>query len=357
MLGIQSPDNMTDDDKKKLSLFREALKTYEGSHAFHNFTDRKEYLNKNEKQGEWLGASPSHCPKPPGSPSPAAELAAQSSEKTEMLFIQRCEWIDEESQRKDDYDRVGPKHYRVIHSFTADEPTRLVAGGVPCVRLEVSGSSFMIHQIRHMIGGAVAVVAGVLPLQLLEAMLDAPSRSAIGEEDATIAHWTGTTLELRSDGQAAQTLFKQKNPPGPLNVSAGPHPDWGGSKRAAERTVSQPVPPHPASQTMLYSTHTACDLPSFVQNPSPLTLRPRPQCPSRCPPPRWTEESQKQLLEDRVRWIAAREAAKVRRLQREAEKAVRMAAEAEEVARVAAGVTEEAGGKAGAATNDKAVAE
>lgn len=37
------------------------------------------------------------------------------------------------------------------------------AGGVPCVRLEVCGDSFMLHQIRHMVGAAVAIVRGVLP--------------------------------------------------------------------------------------------------------------------------------------------------------------------------------------------------
>lgn len=37
------------------------------------------------------------------------------------------------------------------------------AGGVPCVRLEVCGDSFMLHQIRHMVGVAVAVVRGIMP--------------------------------------------------------------------------------------------------------------------------------------------------------------------------------------------------
>jgi hypothetical protein len=37
------------------------------------------------------------------------------------------------------------------------------AGGVPCLRLEVCGDSFMLHQIRHMVGAAVAVVRGIMP--------------------------------------------------------------------------------------------------------------------------------------------------------------------------------------------------
>lgn len=37
------------------------------------------------------------------------------------------------------------------------------AGGVPCLRLEVCADSFMLHQIRHMVGAAVAIVRGVMP--------------------------------------------------------------------------------------------------------------------------------------------------------------------------------------------------
>lgn len=47
----------------------------------------------------------------------------------------------------------------------------LHAGGVPCLRLEVRGESFMLHQIRHMIGGAAAVARGMVTMQLLQASL------------------------------------------------------------------------------------------------------------------------------------------------------------------------------------------
>ena len=39
------------------------------------------------------------------------------------------------------------------------------------MRLRVRGQSFMLHQIRHMIGGAIAVARGILPLPLLAAAL------------------------------------------------------------------------------------------------------------------------------------------------------------------------------------------
>lgn len=52
-------------------------------------------------------------------------------------------------------------------------------GGAPVLRLEVHGSSFLLHHIRHMIGGAIAVAAGVMPLPLLKAALAPPARVAV----------------------------------------------------------------------------------------------------------------------------------------------------------------------------------
>lgn len=68
---------------------------------------------------------------------------------------------------------------RTIFSFTAADPVPLVPGGLPCLKLEVHGSSFLLHHIRHMIGGAIAVAAGVMPLDLLRAALSLPTRVAV----------------------------------------------------------------------------------------------------------------------------------------------------------------------------------
>jgi tRNA pseudouridine38-40 synthase len=48
---------------------------------------------------------------------------------------------------------------------------------VPCLKLEVTGDSFMLHQIRHMIGAAVAVARRIFPPEFLEVALSAPARA------------------------------------------------------------------------------------------------------------------------------------------------------------------------------------
>ncbi|GIL48336.1 hypothetical protein Vafri_4612 [Volvox africanus] len=93
------------------------------------------------------------------------------------LWVQSCRWLYEKSEDK--RDRVTVRHFRTITSFTVDDPAPLVPGGVPCVRLRVRGMSFMLHQIRHMIGGAVAVARGSIPLQLLRASLAGHARVTV----------------------------------------------------------------------------------------------------------------------------------------------------------------------------------
>ncbi len=49
--------------------------------------------------------------------------------------------------------------------------------GVVCWQVVFSGQSFMLHQIRHMIGAAVAVARGTIPLDYVEGCLRSPSRA------------------------------------------------------------------------------------------------------------------------------------------------------------------------------------
>ena len=56
-------------------------------------------------------------------------------------------------------------------SFEASGVDGLGPGRAPCVRLRVKADSFVLHQIRHMVGAAIAVATGVLPEEFIQASL------------------------------------------------------------------------------------------------------------------------------------------------------------------------------------------
>ena len=47
-------------------------------------------------------------------------------------------------------DRIERSHFRHLRSIHVDSaPRLLVTGGTPCIRIELCGNSFMLHQIRQ----------------------------------------------------------------------------------------------------------------------------------------------------------------------------------------------------------------
>jgi tRNA pseudouridine38-40 synthase len=143
----------------------------------------------------------------------------------------------------------------------SNDVVRLVDGGVPCLRVRVEGASFMLNQIRNMVGSAVACARGQLPPSLLEASLSArvraamvkapphtlvladttfsPFATAYGTTTTTaegagssqqegaggVARWSGERLELRGGGRKRQWRWRR-------DVLAGAvqelllHEDW-----------------------------------------------------------------------------------------------------------------------------------
>ena len=79
------------------------------------------------------------------------------------------------------------QHYRQVYNFgcsdvirirnpESDASTKDDDDALETLRIEVTGGSFMLYQIRYMIGTAIGVLLGHLPPEIIPATLSAPAR-------------------------------------------------------------------------------------------------------------------------------------------------------------------------------------
>lgn len=247
LLGLQGDDSPA--DTEKLRLLRAAWEGFAGSRAFHNYTKRRLY--RDQKAGK-RGGRTGHRDIPfvptqdseeddsesedDGKEAVAAHASgvedapdAVASEEEREPFKMHLEWRGERREN----DAIGQRHFRFIElCVVGPAPMTLVPGGPQCIELTVRGGSFMLHQIRHMVGAAVAVALGIFPPELLEASLSvparinlplappstlvltgaefAPFRTSWDGKSAAVSQWTGERLDLREPGQLMQLRFAQE---------------------------------------------------------------------------------------------------------------------------------------------------
>jgi len=255
---------------------RDALKSMEGWHPFHNYTKRSLYRkgtllsrrgartlvrergarngpsaavtdrNDNDddvdEEGDGdEGKSDGPGEEADGSDAEEGGARSDSGEGGSPGRKRRYElrWIDE----MEEGDVVGDAHFRKVEATSVDDPAPLREGGEPAVRIRIRGQSFMLHQIRHMVGASVAAARGDVPGELVEASLKIRTRVTLprapphtlvlcgsefghfrlnrqkgdggGEgsppaEDnsAKIRELSGERLELREGGAAARADFE-----------------------------------------------------------------------------------------------------------------------------------------------------
>ncbi|KAK9918566.1 hypothetical protein WJX75_005011 [Coccomyxa subellipsoidea] len=242
IIGLQLDGS--EEDRERLRLLRECLALFEGVHAFHNFTKRRLYRASQRQIGR-RGKEKSGSRAIAGREGALEEGDASSGEEGDggvdaSVALEAAsvssDWRTDRGPRllqmkwneeRDDADPITRSHFRHIYSATADDPVPLVPDGTPCIKVVFSGQSFMLHQIRHMVGAAVAVARRAIPLEFVEACLRSPSRAIMPlapphvlvlsatvmmkwrdeQAKAMLAHMTGDRLALRSGGRAAQEVF------------------------------------------------------------------------------------------------------------------------------------------------------
>ncbi|XP_024545128.1 putative tRNA pseudouridine synthase isoform X2 [Selaginella moellendorffii] len=163
-IGINNESSSEDVDQR-IQYFRRTLKSLEGRHAFHNYTVRRLY-RKSQRRGTYSPSrnliadeesskdeEPSFKDTHDEQDNPAADIGEERGAG------RRAYWLDESEEGKDP---VKASHFRNVAKCTCEGPEKLNCPS-SVVRIRVTGESFMVHQIRKMVGTAIAVFRHVLP--------------------------------------------------------------------------------------------------------------------------------------------------------------------------------------------------
>jgi len=224
-------------DEEILAAFRAALRVFEGSHPFHNYTRRSYYSpahKSNRMEVSFEGGKKKRTWKPKSQKDDDDDDASDGSTMEEELEVNEEEEeakeresfflgkddkaeaensMGKQSEKKeedervgysgpdyigtrrdayywlmgrDDDDLIGIKHSRKVSYFIAGDVETTSVASVDdgemrtesFVRVTVCGDSFMLYQIRKMIATAVAVALGHIPQSFLPVTLSRHARAA-----------------------------------------------------------------------------------------------------------------------------------------------------------------------------------